>query len=211
MPDGDALRRELADKNTPEVAARAPAASVGVAGCGGLGSNVAAALARAGVGRLVIVDHDVVQPSNLNRQQFFLDDLGEPKVDALARSLARMNPFVEVRAHRTRVTLDNLRELFGRCDVVVEAFDTAEAKSMIVGAFLRGLLGDIPLVCGSGLAGAASSNAIRTTHLGAHVYVCGDLASEPVNGRGLMAPRVMIAAGHQANMVLRLIAGETRV
>ena len=206
----DELRRQLAEKNTPELNRGLPSATVGIAGCGGLGSNVAVALARVGVGRLVIVDYDVVQPSNLNRQCFFLDDLGEPKVLALARTISRISPFVEVREHQSRVTLENLRELFGGCDVVVEAFDTAEAKSMIVGAFLAGHMGATPLVCGSGLAGSDSSNTIETRLLGGRVYVCGDLESRPVDGRGLMAPRVMIAAGHQANMVLRLLAGETQ-
>jgi sulfur carrier protein ThiS adenylyltransferase len=202
------LRRELASKNTPELNRKLPSATVGIAGVGGLGSNVAVALARVGVGRLVIADFDVVQPSNLNRQHFFLDDLGEPKVMALKRTIARINPSADVQEHRTRVTLENLRELFGGCDVLVEAFDTPEAKAMIVRAFLAGHMGATPLVCGSGLAGAASSNTIKTTLLGLNVYVCGDLESRPVDGRGLMAPRVMVAAGHQANMVVRLIAGE---
>ncbi|MCK7474448.1 MAG: ThiF family adenylyltransferase [Rhodopseudomonas palustris] len=103
----------LAARHTPGVHARVKQATVGIAGVGGLGSAVAIALARTGVGRLIIADFDLVEPSNLNRQQYFLDQLGQPKVYALRDTLARINPHVHVAACHLRLTPENIAEIFG--------------------------------------------------------------------------------------------------
>ncbi|HOX32623.1 MAG TPA: sulfur carrier protein ThiS adenylyltransferase ThiF [Spirochaetales bacterium] len=180
--------------------------SVGIAGAGGLGSNCAAALARAGVGRLVIADFDSVSRDNLDRQFFFLDQVGLPKVEALAANLARVDPAVEVVARNVRLDADLAVELFRGCDLVVEAFDSAEAKAMLIEAVLSRLPG-LPLVTASGLAGYGGSNEMRERRSGS-LYLVGDLRSEVGPESPPMAPRVLIAAAMEANAALEILLGE---
>lgn len=185
-------------------------AVVGIAGCGGLGSNVAMALARAGVGKLVIADFDSVVLSNLNRQFFFVEDIGKPKAEALARNLKKINPYIEIEENIVKITSENLKELFEQADIIVEAFDDACEKSMLINSFLeeKRFLTKY-LVCASGLGGIGSSNLIKTIRYSERVYAIGDFVSTVCNGVGVVAPRVCIAAAQEANMVVRLIAGET--
>lgn len=210
IPSAEELEALLVARHTPGVHARVRSAAVGIAGIGGLGSSVALALARTGVGRLVIADFDVVEPSNLNRQQYFVDQIGEPKVTALANTLARVNPAVEVVAHHVRLTPDNIAGLFGEVDVMVEAFDDARQKAMLAEAFRLARPG-VALIASSGLAGFGPGNTVSTRAAGRDLFVVGDGTSAAQVGNGLMAPRVGIAAHHQANAVLRLLLGEDPV
>jgi sulfur carrier protein ThiS adenylyltransferase len=207
VPDAGELEALLTARHTPGVHARVKDATVGIAGVGGLGSAVAIALTRTGVGRLVIADFDLVEPSNLNRQQYFLDQLGQPKVYALRDTLYRINPHVHVAACHLRLTAENTGEVFGAVDVLVEAFDRADQKAMLVETF-RASFPEKPLVAGSGMAGFGPANSVRTRRHGRNLYVCGDEVTAAAPGSGLMAPRVGIAAHHQANAVLRLLLGE---
>ncbi len=203
-PCQEELESLMVARHSPGVHDRVKRASVGIAGVGGLGSNVALALARLGVGRLVLADDDVVEPSNLNRQQFFIDQLGRLKVEALCETVGRVNPYVEVTCHAVRLTRENLPDIFTACDVIVECFDDAEAKAMAL-ACARTVMTGVPWVMASGLAGCGPSNALRIEQRFDNVYMAGDAAAAP--GSGLMAPRVAICAGIQANAVLRLILG----
>lgn len=206
--DKEEFLKGLTEKNAPSITDKLRKAVVGIAGCGGLGSNVAAALVRVGVKKLIIVDFDKVVLSNLNRQFFFVDDIGKFKVDALCDNLRRISPFVEVEKKHLKVTKDNLFELFKEADVIVEAFDEALDKSMIVDTFLGiDWLREKYLVCASGIAGFESSNIIQTKKFGDRVFITGDFCSQSCE-KGVMANRVWIAAAHQANMVVRIIAGE---
>lgn len=207
QPDAAELESLLAARHTPGVHARLKTATVGIAGVGGLGSAVAVALARVGVGRLVIADFDVVEPSNLNRQQYFIDQLGLFKVDALAENLARINPYVTVETHRTLLDPDNIPAIFAPCPVVVEAFDRADMKAMLVDTLL-GVMSGVTVVAASGLAGYGPNNDIVTRRVSARLFLVGDTVSAARQGSGLMAPRVGIAASHQANQVLRILLGE---
>ncbi len=207
VPDRDELESVMAARHTPGVHARLKGASVGIAGVGGLGSAVAVALARVGVGRLVIVDFDVVEPSNLNRQQYFIDQIGQYKVDALAENLQRINPFVVVESHRTLLSPDNIPAFFASCPVVVEAFDRPDMKAMLVETLLCASR-EVRVVAASGLAGYGPNNGITTRRVSGRLFLIGDSISEARPGSGLMAPRVSIAAGHQANQVVRIILGE---
>lgn len=207
LPPAAELENLLTARHTPGVHARVRQARVGIAGVGGLGSAVAVALTRLGIGELVVADFDVVEPSNLNRQQYFVDQLGLLKVVALAENLRRINPYVQVTPHPLRLTPDNIPELFGAVDVLVEAFDAAAQKAMLTETF-RSRCPQIPLVAASGMAGFGSSNTIVTRRVGSNFYLAGDAISAARPGQGLMAPRVGIAAHHQANCVLRLLLGE---
>lgn len=207
VPEYAELQALMMARHTPGVHEKVNRGTVGIAGLGGLGSSVAIALARTGVGRLIIVDFDVVEPSNLNRQQYFITQLGQMKVDALAATLEKINPYMTVERYPVRVEEKNIKELFESCDVVVEAFDSAMAKSMLINAMPRHLP-ECYLVTASGLAGYGTGNTILTRKLGERVYVVGDLEIAAAPGTGLMAPRVGIAAHHQAAMVLRILLGE---
>jgi sulfur carrier protein ThiS adenylyltransferase len=206
-PGPDEMEALLVARHTPGVHAKIKRAAVGIAGLGGLGSAVAVALARIGVGRLVLADFDVVEPSNLNRQQYFVDQIGLPKTEALAENLRRINPYVRLETHAVRLVPENIPSIFGAVDVLAEAFDRAEEKVMLLDRFASAFP-DRPIVMVSGLAGHGPGDAIRVRRLGGRVYVVGDLESAAEPGRGLMAPRVGVAAHLQANVVLRLLLGE---
>lgn len=178
-------------------------AAVGVAGAGGLGSNVAVALARAGVGRLVIADFDRIEPSNLNRQQYTVKQVGLKKAPALAANLKAAAPFTAVEAHCVKVAPADVERLFGACDLLIEAFDKAEAKSMLINAWLR-LHPDRPVVAASGLSGFGANSKLKTRRMG-NLYICGDGASEPAPGVSPMAPRVALVAAMQANLAVELL------
>ena len=176
---------------------------VGIAGAGGLGSNCASALTRAGVGKLIIADFDRVSEANLDRQFFFLDQVGAIKVEALADNLRRIDPGLVVECHALRLDPEALRRIFSDCDILVEAFDTAEAKAMMIETVLSGMP-DMPLVSASGLAGFGRSEDIRVRRSGL-LYLIGDLESAVGPENPPMAPRVGIAAAMQANVVVEIL------
>lgn len=177
-------------------------AHITIAGAGGLGSNVAIALARSGIGHLTLIDFDNVEPSNLNRQQFKISQIGMPKVLALQQNLLEFNPFIAVTTLNVKVTPANIAVCFADCDIVCEAFDDPAAKAMLLDGITQHFPNK-PLVMGNGLAGIHSANTIKTTHPLPNVYICGD--GMTAGNEGLMAPRVMTCAGHEANVILRLL------
>ena len=179
-------------------------AKVGVAGLGGLGSNVLCNLLRAGVRRFVAADFDVVSASNLNRQFFFADQIGRKKTDALAENLRRIDPDAELDLRDLRLTAENTPEVFAGCDVVVEAFDKADAKTMLISALSAS---GIPVVAASGLAGFGKSNDIRLRRVGENLYLVGDLVSGISSELAPASPRVGIAAAMEANTVVALLLG----
>lgn len=182
------------------------AATVAVAGLGGLGSNVALALVRAGVGGLRLVDFDRVELSNLNRQQYGIRHLGRYKTEALTEVLLEVNPYLRITYHTVRVNENNVQDLFAGVPVLCEAFDVPENKAMLVHTALE-MLPDTTVVSASGMAGYGSANAVVTKKITDRFYLCGDGISKVQLGAGLMAPRVMLCAGHEANMIIRLLLG----
>lgn len=182
-------------------------ARIGIAGAGGLGSNIAMMLARSGVGHLVIADFDTVDESNLNRQHYAREHVGASKVDALSQQIHAVDPRVEMQAFRLRATPQNARELFGGCDIVCEAFDDAQAKAMLVEQLLSLTPGPI-VVSGNGMAGIGPASEIVTRRLGSRLYVCGDGESDVDAGEVLYAPRVMLCAAQQALVAVRIVLGE---
>jgi sulfur carrier protein ThiS adenylyltransferase len=177
--------------------------TVGIAGCGGLGSNCAVALARIGIGKLILADFDVVELSNLNRQYYFRHQIGMPKVEALRQNIHLIDPDVETGIFRIRIAEADIPGLFSSCDVVVEAFDKGDQKQMIIEAMSEALP-DIPLVCGIGMAGWGNSNSIQTTCYD-KLYICGDGVSEISEEYHPLAPKVGIVANMQANTVLEIL------
>lgn len=183
------------------------AASVAIAGLGGLGSNIAVSLARSGVGHLLLVDFDIVDVTNLNRQMYTIPHLGMPKTEALREIISRINPWIDVQTVQVKVTPENAAELFSGWPIICEAFDRADQKAMLVGTLLSQCPDSI-IISGNGMAGLGDANLIRTQQKLRRLFVCGDGSTESAPGAGLMAPRVAVCAGHQANKVLQLITGE---
>jgi len=177
--------------------------TVGVAGAGGLGSNCAVALARTGIGKLVIADFDVVSESNLNRQYYFFDQIGQKKVYALRENISRANPNVHVEVSTESITQKNIKHLFEKCDIVVEAFDRADQKQMLI-EFMLENMPLIPIVAGSGMAGFGESNALRVKKFD-NLYICGDETSEVSVINPPLAPRVGIVSNMEANVVLEIL------
>lgn len=207
IPKKEELEALMVSRHTPNVHEKLKKAKVAISGLGGLGSTVALALGRIGVGYLKIIDFDVVEPSNLNRQQYFIKHIGMKKCDALKDILFEINPFIEIHSIDICVNKNNIRDLFKDMDIVIEAFDGAENKAMIVREVL--LQTRKPkIISASGMAGYYSNNLIMSKKVNSRLYMCGDFKNEAKVNEGLMAPRVGIAACHEANMALRLILGE---
>lgn len=207
IPSREVMREALNIRHGEDLQNKISAARVAVCGLGGLGSNIAIALARAGVGHLHLIDFDRVDLTNLNRQQYAVGQLGQYKTDALRETLSLISPYCDVTCDTIQVTEENLPDLLKAEDYICEAFDRAEAKAMLV----SGVLEHFPekyLVAGSGLAGLGSANTIQTRRVSQRFYLCGDGTSDSSVGLGLVASRVLVCAAHEANMILRLIAGE---
>lgn len=207
VPSREVMREALNIRHGEDLQNKISAARVAVCGLGGLGSNIAIALARAGVGHLHLIDFDRVDLTNLNRQQYAVGQLGQYKTDALRETLSLVSPYCNVTCNTIKVTEENLPDLLKTEDYICEAFDRAEAKAMLV----SGVLEHFPekyLVAASGLAGLGSANTIQTRRVSQRFYLCGDGTSDSSVGLGLVASRVLVCAAHEANMILRLIAGE---
>ncbi len=207
VPTRGELDRLIGARNGPDLAGYLRNAVVAVAGLGGLGSAAALALARSGVGSLILADHDVVEPSNLNRQHYFADQIGRSKAAVLAETIRRANPFCDIKEHEVFLDEENIPRLFRSARVVLECLDRAEAKAMLIDTVMT-RMPEALVVSASGVAGWGSSNSIRTRKAAERLWVVGDLCSEARPGVGLTAGRVGIAAHHQANAAVSLLMGE---
>lgn len=207
FPEIEEFEMIMSSRYSPFVHDRLKEATVGIAGLGGLGSNIAAMLARSGVGHLVITDFDTVEPSNLNRQNYYMGNIGMRKTDSTEDILLQINPSVKIDKHFTKIDENNATDIFNKCDIVCEAFDSPSEKAMLVNTLLTES-SKIIIVSGSGMGGYYDSNLIRTEKRIGRLYVCGDNVNADTTGTvGLMAPRVNICAGHMANAVIGILMG----
>lgn len=204
LPTEKEIDEALIKRHSAEVHNKLKNSRVAVAGLGGLGSNIAIMLTRAGVGTLHLIDFDRVELSNINRQQYSLEEINMYKTDAIVKELKRINPYVKLICDRVKVDESNLDKLFCDDKIVCEAFDNPYAKAMLVNGLLEGR-DDVTVVSASGMAGFEKSNSITTKRITDRFYLCGDMTNEAVDGFGLVAPRVTLCAAHQANAVLRII------
>lgn len=210
MPSVNELEKAKDDRFSPDIHQNLKLASVAIAGAGGLGSNIAVMLARSGIGNLHIVDFDIVDITNLNRQAYTVKHIGSRKVDAIKEILMEINPYMKVTTDCVRVVADNCDEILGGYDIVCEAFDGAESKAMLIDSLLSIDYGPI-VISGSGMAGYDSANEIKSRRIMDRLFICGDECTDVDSGIGLMAPRVAICAGHQANIVIGQILGVDNV
>ena len=210
IPSKNEWMDALIDRHGTTLHKRFSSATVAICGLGGLGSNIAIALSRAGIGNLLLIDFDRVDITNLHRQQYKANQIGLYKADALAENLLEIAPYTEVKAVRAKITEENFVDFLKDADVVCEAFDNAESKAMLVNGVLEQLPGCY-LVAASGMAGMDTPNTIKTRQVMKRFYLCGDEVSDVADTIGLVAPRVMLCAAHQAHTVLRILAGEYEV
>ena len=191
---------EFFSKHDPRIISALHSAVVGIAGAGGLGSNVAFSLARAGIGKLIIADFDKIEPSNLNRQQYFINQIGMPKVIALLENLKQINPFADYQMHEIKLNEKNIPIIYKDVDIMVEAFDKAEMKKMLIETWLSHFQQKTNIT-GLGVAGYGKDELIHSRKID-NMYICGDEQSELQEGISPMAPRVGIVANMQANFCL---------
>ena len=210
IPSKDEWIKALNDRHGEDLQSKISSTTVGICGLGGLGSNITITLARVGVGKLILIDFDKVDITNLHRQQYKASQVGMYKTEALRDNLAEINPYLESEIQTVCVTEKNAKELLKDCDIICEAFDNAECKAMLTNLVLE----EMPekyIVAASGMAGMGSANIIHTRKVTKRFYLCGDEISDASDGIGLVSSRVMLCAAHQAHMVLRLIANEFEV
>ena len=202
----DLKEEDLFKRNVKDIAKKLKKAKVCILGLGGLGSNVAVLLARSGIGYLKLIDFDVVEASNLNRQQYRISHIGIKKIEAIKTIIKEINPFVEIDTLDIKVDRENILSVVEDIEIVVEAFDRAETKAMAIEELLTNK--NKIVISASGMAGLGSANEVITRKIKENFYLIGDNYSDYEEYSGIMSTRVMLCAAHQANMVLRLILGE---
>lgn len=210
IPSKEEMLKAFEERHGKELQQKFSSATVAVCGLGGLGSNISISLARAGIGKLILIDFDKVDVTNLHRQQYKASQIGLCKTNALSQNLMEISPYIKLEPHTVKITEDNAFELLKDADIVCEAFDSSEAKAMIANIVLE----KFPkkhLVSASGMAGIASGNSIKTRRISKRFYLCGDGVSDVNENDGLFASRVMLCAAHQAHTVLRILANQFEV
>ena len=210
IPTKEEWNNALEERHGKELHKAFSSATVAICGLGGLGSNIAIALARAGIGRLILIDFDRVDITNLHRQQYKASQIGLYKTEALAENLKEIAPYISLELHTERITEQNAKDLLSVADIICEAFDSAEAKAALTEIVLTEMK-DKYLVAASGMAGMGTTNSIKTRRITSRFYLCGDETSEVLDGIGLVAPRVALCAAHQAHTVLRILAKQFEV
>ena len=210
IPTKEEWIKALTERHGKELHKVFSSATVAICGLGGLGSNIAIYLARAGIGKLILIDFDRVDITNLHRQQYKATQIGMYKTDALADNLREIAPFIELEKHTEHITEDNAITLLKGADIICEALDGAECKAMLANTVLSEMP-DKYLVAASGMAGMGVTNSIKTRKITSKFYLCGDETSEVSDSIGLVAPRVALCAAHQAHTVLRILAKQFEV
>ena len=210
IPTKEEWNKALDERHGKELYRAFSSATVAICGLGGLGSNIAIHLARAGIGKLILIDFDRVDITNLHRQQYKASQIGMYKTYALTDNLREINPYIELEPHTERIAEENAVTLLQGVDIICEAFDNAEAKAMLTDIVLSELP-DKYLVAASGMAGIGVSNSIKTRRITSRFYLCGDETSEVSENIGLVAPRVALCAAHEAHTVLRILAKQFEV
>jgi sulfur carrier protein ThiS adenylyltransferase len=204
IPTKEEWQTALEERHGIELQSRITGTTVAICGLGGLGSNIAISLARAGIGKMILIDFDKVDITNLHRQQYKACQLGMDKTAALRENLLEIAPYLHIETHTTRLTEENITELLKDADIICEAFDVAESKAMLVNEVLE-IVPKKYLVTASGVAGLGDANLIKTRKITNRFYVCGDEVSDVNDGMRLVSSRVMLCAAHQAHIVLQIL------
>ena len=207
IPTRQEMTAALKQRHGDKLLDKFSAATVAVCGLGGLGSNISISLARAGIGKLILIDFDKVDITNLHRQQYKVSQIGRFKTDALSENLKEIAPYTELITHTVRISESNAESLLKDADIICEAFDNPECKAMLTNTVLEAMP-EKYLVAASGMAGFGSANSIKTRRITDRFYLCGDGISDVNDNIGLVSSRVMLCAAHQAHTVLRILANK---
>ena len=207
IPTKEEFYQALVERHGADNQKKFDEAVVAICGLGGLGSNIATCLARAGIGHLILIDYDFVDVSNLHRQQYKINQVGMKKTDAMAANLHEINPYIKIETHNIKLTEANTKPLIEKADIVCEAFDSAESKAMLVNLVLE-QMSDKYILSSSGMAGFGSANDIKTRRVSKRFYLSGDGVSDVNDGIGLISSRVMVCGAHEAHMVIKILIGE---
>ncbi|MBQ7037167.1 MAG: thiamine biosynthesis protein ThiF [Clostridia bacterium] len=210
IPTKEAWIKALNERHGTKMQEKISSATVCICGLGGLGSGIAIALARMGIGKLILIDFDKVDITNLHRQQYKANQIGMHKTEALKENLKEINPYLKMEIHTIRLDENNAKDILSGADIICEAFDNAEVKAELVN-FVLSEMPEKYIVCASGMAGINSANLVKTRKISKRFYLCGDEMSDVEDGIGLISSRVMLCAAHQAHMVLRIILNEFEV
>lgn len=205
IPTKKEWNKALRERHGEKLQTKFSSATVAICGLGGLGSNIAISLARAGVGKLILIDFDKVDITNLHRQQYKAKQIGLNKTDALFENLREIAPYVELETYTKRITEENAAGMLQGADIICEAFDSAECKAMLVNLVLE-TMPDKYIIVASGMAGMGSANTIQTRKVSKRFFICGDGESDVSEAGSLVSSRVMLCAAHQAHTVLRILA-----
>jgi sulfur carrier protein ThiS adenylyltransferase len=177
--------------------------SIGIAGLGGLGSNSAISLVRLGIGRLVLIDYDIVEEDNLNRQYYFTNQIGLNKIDAIKENIKKINPNVRLELYKVKLKKGNISNYFENVDVIIEALDDAKIKT----EFIEEILINLPnkfIIAASGVTGYEDPDRIKTKKLG-KLLLCQDTKALSTDEDMLFAPRVSLIANWQANLAVEIL------
>ena len=204
IPTKEEWNMALTERHGEELQKKFSGATVAICGLGGLGSNIAISLARAGIGKLILIDFDRVDITNLHRQQYKANQIGKYKTEALSENLKEIAPYIDLETHTIQVTEENAVHLLQEANIICEAFDDAECKAMLTNLVLE-IMPDKYIVAASGMAGIGSVNKIQTRKVSKRFYLCGDEASDVQTKGSLVSSRVMLCAAHQAHTVLRIL------
>ena len=205
IPTKKEWNKALRERHGEKLQTKFSSATVAICGLGGLGSNIAISLARAGVGKLILIDFDKVDITNLHRQQYKAKQIGLNKTDALFENLREIAPYVELETYTERIKEENAAGMLQGADIICEAFDSAECKAMLVNLVLE-TMPDKYIIVASGMAGMGSANTIQTRKVSKRFFICGDGESDVLEAGSLVSSRVMLCAAHQAHTVLRILA-----
>lgn len=207
IPSRDQWLKALTDRHGLDLQNKFWGSTVAVCGLGGLGSNIAISLARAGIGKLILIDFDKVDITNLHRQQYKAQQIGMYKTDALSANIKEISPYTDVEIHTVKIDESNAKQLLDGADIICEAFDSADCKAMLAN-FVLEFMPDKYIVAASGMAGISSPNTIHTRKISKRFYVCGDEVSDVGDITVIFSSRVMLCAAHQAHTVLRILANK---
>ncbi len=201
MPVRNEFEKGLLKYLSTEQLNKIQTAKIGIAGAGGLGSNIAHALVRTGFIDFEIIDHDNIQPDNLNRQNFYLNEIGKPKVEITAQRLLQINPEVSVQVSAIYLDSKNIWDHFLDRTIIFEAFDNVESKKLLLETFGNS---DKLLIFGSGMAGIANIE-IKINKVKENVFIVGDGLTEVSPGNPPLAPRVMVCAALMASVAVNQV------
>ena len=204
IPDKEYLEYQLISRQGLKEYNILKNSSAVICGLGGLGSNAAISLARAGLGRIKLIDFDIVEPSNINRQAYFIEHIGMYKTDALKEIICKISPYINIETSNIYLDEENILDELAGFQVILECFDDVSSKMKLIEKCVNNMR-DSYIIGASGVAGYYNTDKFMKKSLGSNCIIIGDFENEAGFNHGLYAPRTAAAANIQANTALRYL------